>query len=153
VLLVPSILLVAWFAAFFEAPIVDRAISSLTVPFSMRVFGMNLIAYLLLGLIFLLIRRATLKRKPAAGLPKSSATENVLDASLRQTVQSFLPAADSADTDRLAAAYSRDFRCIRVADAGGFVQLTAEQMLSFLRRAASGKVVGHAVPIKNSVIH
>ncbi len=106
-----------------------------------------------LGLVFPLLRRESLKRKAARASPKSQAAESVSDATLRQSVESFLAAADSADADRLAAAYSPDFLCVRVADAGGFVQLTAGQMLSFLRRATSGKVVGHAVPTKNSMIH
>jgi len=151
--LVPSILLSAWLAAFFGAPKVSQAITSLTVPISVRAFGTNLIAYLVLGLVFLLIRRVTLRRKTAAPSPKSHSAESVSDATLRQTVESFLAAADSADADRLATAYSPDFLCVRVADAGGFARLTAEQMLSFLRRATSGKVVDHAVPTKNSTIH
>jgi hypothetical protein len=151
--LLPSVLLAAWLAAFFGAPLVGQAITSLTVPFSLRAFGANLFAHLVLGLIFLLIRRASLNRKSASNSQKSNATESVSDTGLRQTVESFLTAADSADADRLATAYSPDFLCIRVADAGGFVQLSAEQMLSFLRRATSGKVVGQAVPTKNSVIH
>jgi len=151
--LVPAVLLAAWLAAFFGGPYVSQAISSLHVPTALRALATNLAAYAVLGLVFLLIRRASLKRKAAASSPDSQAPKSILDTGLRQAVESFLAAADSADTSRLAAAYAPDFLCVRVADAGGFVQLTAEQMLSFLRRATSGQVVGHAVPTKDSTIH
>lgn len=151
--LVPAVLLAAWLAAFLGVPYVGQAISSLNVPLSFRAIATNLVAYLVLGLVFLLLRRASLRRKAATGFQKSKPTETVSDASLRQTMQSFLAAADSADVDRLAAVYAPDFLCIRIADAGDFAQLTAEQMLSFLRRATSGKVIGHAVPTRDSTIH
>jgi hypothetical protein len=101
-------------------------------------FRTNLIAYLVLGLVFLVIRRATLGRKAAAASSKSQPAESLSDATLRQTVEFFLAAADSADVERLAVAYAPDFLCVRVADAGGFAQLTAEQMLSFLRHRYFG---------------
>ncbi len=151
--LVPAVLLAAWLAAFFGGPYVSQVISSLHVPFSLRATAANLFAYLALGLVLLLIRRASLKRKAAASSQNSQTPMTIPETGLRQAVESFLAAADSADTTRLAATYAPDFLCIRVADAGGFVQLTAEQMLSFLRSATSGKVVGHTVPTKNSTIH
>ena len=151
--LVPAALLAAWLAAFFGTSVVDQAISSLHLPLSSRSIATNLLAYFVLGLVFLLLRRATLKRKAAAPSPSSEAAAVIPEAGLRQAVESFLAAADSADTSRLAAAYAQDFLCVRVADAGGFVQLTADQMLSFLRSTTSGKAVGHVIPTKNSTIH
>lgn len=151
--LVPSILLAAWLAAFFGNSSVGQSISSLAVPFSIRAVAINLAAYLGLGLVFLLIRRASLKRTAAQSSLGSQAPMPIAETSLRQAVDSFLAAADSADTERLAATYAPDFLCIRVADAGGFVRLTAEQMLSFLASATSGKAVGHVVPARNSAIH
>ena len=151
--LVPAVLLASWLAAFFGGPYVSQAISSLHVPLSLRASATNLFAYLVLGLVFLLIRRASLKRKAASSSQNSQTPMTLPEAGLRQAVESFLAAADTADTSRLAAAYAPDFLCVRVADAGGFVQLTAEQMLSFLRNATSGQAVGHVVPTKNSTIH
>jgi len=152
--LLPAVAVAAWLASFFGAPIAGQAISALYVPLSWQSFSTNLLAYLVLGLAFLLIRRATMKRNAASTVSKKNETGGAIaDTGLRQTVESFLSAADSADVDRLAATYAPDFLCIRVADGGGFAQLTAEQMLSFLRRASSGQAVGHVVPTKNSTIH
>src|SRR5262249_47679270 len=152
--LLPAILIAAWLASFFGASGVEHSISGLNVPVSGKELGTNLLAYLVLGLVFLLIRRATLKRKPASSVSgKAEAGEEIADKGLRQTVESFLSAADSADVDRLAATYAQDFQCIRVADGGGLALLNAEQMLSFLRRATSGRAVAHEVPTKNSTIH
>jgi len=151
--LVPSLLLAAWLESFFGASVVSQAISSISVLVSWRALATNLIAYLVLGLVFLLLRRAALRRRATLAPSKSQAAEGVSGATLRQTVESFLAAADSADAERLAQTYASDFLCIRVADGGGFALLTAEEMLSFLCRATSGKVVNRAVPTKSSTIH
>ncbi|HWZ97548.1 MAG TPA: nuclear transport factor 2 family protein [Candidatus Dormibacteraeota bacterium] len=149
--LVPAVFIAAWLASFFGAPVVAQAISLMNVVLPIRALATNLLAYFALGLVFLLLRRAALKRTASAKKPET--TEPISNSGLRQTVESFLSAADTANVDRLAATYAPDFLCIRVADAGGFAQLTAEQMLSFMRRAISGKAVGHAVPTKTSTIH
>ena len=152
--LLPSVAVAAWLASFFGGPIVGQAISRLNVPVSWQSLSTNLLAYMVLGLVVLLIRRVTLKRNAAsAASRKTEAVGAIANTDLRQAVESFLTAADSADVDRLSATYARDFVCIRVTDGGGFAQLTSEQMLSFLRRATSGQAVGHAVPTKNSTIH
>jgi Domain of unknown function (DUF4440) len=152
--LLPAVLIAAWLGSFFGAQVVGQAISAVSLPLFWQNLATNLFAYLMLGLVFLVIRRATMKRGGASVGPKrAEARGGIGDTSLRQTVESFLAAADSADVDRLAATYAPDFQCTRVADGGGFVQLTADQMLSFLKRATSGKAVGHTVPTKNSTIH
>jgi hypothetical protein len=153
--LLPAVVIAACLASFFGAPLIGQAISGLTVSLSVRSLGTNLLAYLVLGLVFLLIRRATLKRN-ATGAPsgKLGMGNTTGDKDLRETVESFLSAADTANVDRLASVYAPDFACIRVADAGGFVQLTADQMLSFMRRAVSGQAnIKHAVPTQSTKVH
>lgn len=152
--LLPAVLVAAWLASFFGTAAIERALSGLAVLFSLRSFATNAFAFLLLGLVFLAISRATRKRsapRGAVAIPQSG--DAASDTTLRETVESFLAAADSGNVDRLAATYAPDFLCIRVADAGGFAQITADQMLSFLRRAFSGQAVGHTVPAKNTIIH
>jgi Domain of unknown function (DUF4440) len=153
--LVPAFFLAAWLASYFNSGVVTQVISLTAVILPIQSIAINLLAYLVLGLVFLLLRRETLKRKSSASSTNAGASREFISGSgLRETVESFLSAADTANVDRLAAAYAPDFACIRVADAGGFVQLTADQMLSFLRRAKSGQtVVGHAVPTQSTKIY
>ena len=108
-----------------------------------------------LGLLFLLIRRAVIERKGQRRYTRKIGTNSgaIVDTSLRQSVESFLAAADQVDLDSIAATYSEDFLCVRVADEGGFTQLTREQMLSFLKRSTSGAAGGHSVPSKDSQVH
>jgi len=127
-----------------------------TTPFPVvsRADVTNVIAYAVLGLLFLWISRTVMKRKartPAANAGSSQIS--VSDTDLRQTLDRFLGAADAVDLDAIAAIYTADFLCVRVADEGGFAHLTREQMLSFLKQATSGEAKGHSVPVKNSVIH
>jgi len=154
-LLIPALLVAAWLASFFDTSIIAQIFSLTTVVLSPRSIATNLLAYTAFGLIFLLLRRAAAKRS-ASKSPTTSADarESLSSSGLKETVESFLSAADTTNADLLAAAYAPDFSCIRVADAGGFVQLTAGQMLSFLRRVTSGQtVVGHAVPTQSTKIH
>jgi hypothetical protein len=153
--LIPALLVAAWLASFFDTPIIAQIFSLTTVVLSVRVVATSLLAYTFLGLVFLLLRRAASKRFAAEKkvIPTAS-HESFSGSDLKETVESFLSAADTANINLLAAAYAPDFTCIRVADAGGFVQLTADQMLSFLRRITSGQtVVGHAVPTQSTKIH
>jgi hypothetical protein len=153
--LVPSFFVAAWLAGYFNSGVITQVMSLTSVALSIRGVATNLLAYLVLGLVFLLLRRQAMKRAATkSSAPNPSARESIPDSGLSETVESFLSAADTANVDGLVSTYGPDFKCIRVADAGGFVQLTADQMLSFLRRATSGQtVVGHAVPTQSTKIH
>ena len=151
--LLPAVLLSASLAAYFGSSAVNEELSHLAASISLRNLASNLAAYLILGFIFLSAARMAVKRRMAAIQKKSRASAPAAGGDLNETVQAFLSAADSADLNRLAAIYAQDFLCVRIADAGGQTQLTADQMLSFLRRATAGEAVGHAVPIKDSKIH
>lgn len=72
----------------------------------------------------------------AAGTSLHSQNKNP-EPSLRQTVERFIRAADSGDTKTVAAIYDPTFTNIRVADDGGVVRLTREQVLQFLSRATA----------------
>lgn len=153
--LIPAFFLAAWLASYFNSGLVAQVISLTAVSLSIRGIATNLLAYLVLGLVFLLLRREMLKRAATKSSQASpEVPESISNSGLRETVESFLSAADTANVDRLATAYAADFTCIRVADAGGFVQLTADQMLSFMRRTISGQTdVKHAVPTQSTKIH
>jgi len=153
--LVPAFLIAAWLASYFSSGVVAQVISLTAVALSIRGIAINLLAYLVLGLVFLLLRREAIKRAAAkSSASNSSPAESMSGSDLSKTVESFLSAADTANVDGLAAAYAPDFKCIRVADAGGFVELTANQMLSFMRRAFAGQAnVRHSVPTSKTTIH
>jgi len=153
--LVPAFLIAAWLTSYFNTGVVAQVISLTTVALPIRGIATNLAAYLVLGLVFLLLRREAMKRAAAkSSASNSSQSESVPSASLRETVESFLSAADTANVDQLAAAYAPDFKCIRVADAGGFVELTANQVLSFMRRAVIGQAnIHHTVPTSKTTVH
>jgi hypothetical protein len=153
--LIPALVLASWLASFFDTSIVAQIFSLTTVVLSVRGIATNLLAYAILGLVFLLLRRAASKRFAAQRtVTPTPSREPASGSGLRETVESFLSAADTANVDLLATAYAPDFACIRVADAGGFIQLTADQMLSFLRRATAGQSAArHAVPTQSTKIH
>ena len=71
----------------------------------------------------------------------------------------FLASADSADTASLVEIYESNFTCVRVADDGGFVRLSREQMLAFLEQAVKDATarpngIGHAsVQTRETIIH
>ncbi len=95
-----------------------------------------------------------MKRKARTHAANTGSSQiSISDTDLRQTLDRFLGAADAVDLDSIAAIYTADFLCVRVADEGGFAHLTREQMLSFLKQATSGEAQGHSVPVRNSVIH
>src|SRR5262249_2062478 len=135
--------------------IVAQVISLTVVALSIRGIAINLLAYLVLGLVFLLLRREAVKRVAAkSSASNSSHGESMPGSDLRKTAETFLFSADTANLDGLAATYAPDFKCIRVADAGGFVELSADQMLSFMRRAVTGQAnVRHSVPTSKTTIH
>jgi hypothetical protein len=152
--LIPSVLATAWLEAFFGAPPVALAAAAMHLPVISRADATNLLAYAVLGLLFLWISRTVMKRKARTHAANTGSSQiSISDTDLRQTLDRFLGAADAVDLDSIAAIYASDFLCIRVADEGGFAHLTREQMLSFLKQATSGEAQGHSVPVKSSVIH
>ena len=61
-------------------------------------------------------------------------------AGLRDAVSRFLAAVDSGDVDSILAAYDSDFVCTRVADTGGFVRMSREDMVRFWERLDSRRI-------------
>jgi ketosteroid isomerase-like protein len=92
----------------------------------------------------------------SSDLLKMKAQGNI-DISLRDAVEHFIEAADRGDVKIVAATYAPEFMCVRVADEGGFVQLTREQMLAFWRNATSSPPAGqpgtHSIPTQKTTIH
>ncbi len=92
----------------------------------------------------------------SSGLLRMNAQGNI-DSSLRDAVEHFIQAADQGDIKTVAATYAPEFMCVRVADEGGFVQLTREQMLAFFRNATSSLPTGqpgaHSIPTQKTTIH
>jgi len=92
----------------------------------------------------------------SSGLSKMKAQGNI-DSSLRDAVEHFIEAADQGDIKTVADTYAPEFMCVRVADEGGFVQLTREQMLAFFRNATSSLPAGqpgaHSIPTQKTTIH
>jgi ketosteroid isomerase-like protein len=80
--------------------------------------------------------------------PKEAATKSDADTSLRKAVEHFIASADKADVEAVAAAYDPAFTCVRVADEGGVVRLSRDQILQVFKRAG-----GHTLPTKDTTIH
>ncbi len=99
---------------------------------------------------------APMEQIGSSGLLKMKAQGNI-DSSLRDAVEHFIEAADKGDIKTVAATYAPEFMCVRVADEGGFVQLTREQMLAFFRNATSSLPAGqpgaHSIPTQKTTIH
>jgi len=76
---------------------------------------------------------------------------------LREAAERFLAAADRGDVATLAATYTQDFMNVRVADEGGFVQLSRAQMLAFwqnaIRNSAGGGAGTPVVSTQKTTIH
>ena len=83
----------------------------------------------------------------------------IADSEWRNAIGRFLASADLADTGALVEIYDQHFSCVRIADDGGFVRLSREQMLTFLEQAVKDAVArptgsGHAaVQTRETVIH
>jgi hypothetical protein len=67
--------------------------------------------------------------------PKEAATKSDADTSLRKAVEHFIASADKVDVEAVAAAYDPAFTCVRVADEGGVVRLSRDQILQVFKRA------------------
>lgn len=80
-----------------------------------------------------------------------------IDSSLRVAVEHFIEAADRGDVATVAATYAPEFVSVRVADEGGFVRMTREQMLAFWKTATSSLPAGQpgapAIPTQKTTIH
>src|SRR5262249_3114484 len=130
--------------------------------------ALDVLAFCVIGLAWVWIRRkAAFARsrpaKPSARSGDRGSTINldvISNAQLRETMTSYLAAADQADTSSLAAIYDDNFKCVRVADDGGFTTLTSTQMLSFLNqavqsasRAFTGSGGHAAVQTRETTVH
>jgi len=72
-----------------------------------------------------------------------------VDSSLREAVEHFIQAADQGDLVTVVSIYDPGYVCVRVADEGGFVQLTRDQMITFWKTAIGKTAGGH--PVTNSI--
>jgi ketosteroid isomerase-like protein len=97
-----------------------------------------------------------MEQTESSGLLRMKAQGNI-DSSLRDAVERFIEAADHGDVATVAATYAPEFMSVRVADEGGFVQFTREQMLAFWRNATSSLPAGqpgaHSIPTQKTTIH
>lgn len=158
--LVPVVLVSAWLESAFNPDVIRHApAESARLSAQCRRMAMDLIGWPALGLAFVWLRRAVPFGRSSPQAPRSRTmeirTNGKLDTGLQRAVERFIASADKVDVGAVAALYDPAFACVRVADAGGFVHLTREQMLSFWRRAgrhpkASG---GHPVPTRETVLH
>jgi hypothetical protein len=81
-----------------------------------------------------------------------------LSAGVQKTLYWYLPELPISGEERynVAATYAPEFMCVRVADEGGFVQLTREQMLAFWNATSSppaGQPGTHSIPTQKTTIH
>jgi hypothetical protein len=154
--LVPVILLSAWLESALNSD-VARQVESIRLSGLYRHMGGDLIAWPVLALAFLGLRRVvSLGRR--SGKPKATASSTTaptiptraggaVDGEMQNAVERFIAAVDGGDVASVTATYDPGFTCVRVADEGGFVRLTREQMLSFFNRSG-----GHAIPTKDTMI-
>lgn len=158
--LVPVVLVSAWLEGAFNTDVMRHApAESARLSAQHRRMAMDLIGWPALGLAFIWLRRALPFGRSKPQAPHSSTmeirTNGKIDAGLQGAVEHFIASADKADVAAVAALYDPAFACVRVADAGGFVHLTREQMLSFWHRAGghSKPSGGHSVPTRETVLH
>jgi hypothetical protein len=159
---VPAMLLSAWLETKLGPAFAGSLSSDLA---AYRHMALDVFAFSVIALVFVWLRLKTARKTIAmqSGLQQSKrigATnmDAVANPELRNIMGRFLAAADSADTASLAEIYDRTFTCIRVADDGGFVHLSRQQMLAFLdqtvKDAARSSGSGHAaVQTRETTIH
>jgi hypothetical protein len=157
--LVPAILVSAWLGSAFSSTVASHPFAEgARLSALYRQMGQNLVAFLVLALSVVLVRRVL----PFGSAPESPTphralairTEGDIDAGLQAAVERFLEAADRADIETVVAIYDPAFTCVRVADEGGFVRLTREQMVSFWKRAVGqSQGGGHAIPARETTLH
>jgi hypothetical protein len=158
--LVPVVLVSAWLESAFNSDVIRHVpAESARLSAQYRRMAMDLIGWPALGLAFVWLRQAVPFGRSKPQAPRSSMmeirTKGSIDAGLQGAVERFIASADKADLAAVAALYDPAFACVRVADEGGFVHLTREQMLSFWRRAggSSNASGGHSVPTRETVLH
>jgi Domain of unknown function (DUF4440) len=158
--LVPAILVSAWLEGAFNSGVASQALEQgARLSAQYRRMGMDLMGWPVLGLAFVSLRRALPFGRPRSTISHSSRmvikAEGDSDAGLQGAVERFIEAADKADVAAVAALYDPAFACVRVADEGGFVHLTREQMVAFWQRAGGGshRPGSHSVPTRETVLH
>jgi hypothetical protein len=160
---VPAVLLSAWLETKLS-PAFAGSFSSDSVAY--RHMALDVLAFSVIGLVFVWLRLKTARRAAFASRSRSTQPRNVgatnmdavTDPELRSSMGRFLASADAADTTSLAQIYDQSFNCVRVADDGGSVRLSREQMLAFMeqavRDATTRGTTGHAgVQTGETTIH
>lgn len=98
-----------------------------------------------------------ISRPAANSTSPNGKTADEESAELRSAVERFIAAADRGDLTVVAAVYTEDFASVRVADEGGFVQLTRDQMLAFMqsavRSSSAGGRTAPAISTQTTTIH
>jgi hypothetical protein len=119
----------------------------------------NVAAYLLFAVAAAAARRVWQRRAGSRAFtvaPTGIATGEGA-AGLQAAVERFIASADAGDATALVGAYDPGFTCARVADEGGLVTLTREQMAAIWARAtgaaAGTPAPGHEVPTRDTTIH
>jgi len=108
------------------------------------------------------IRRTIQQRRARARspLPAGRSTTEVhgdalIAPDLLEASEQFLRSVDNGDGERVQAAYDPEFSCVRVADSGGFAQLSRSRMLAFFARESGkeGRSIGHAIPTGETMLY
>ena len=120
--------------------------------------GLDLLIWPAIGLAFYNFRRLLAKRttlKPPSAHPNPAGEPaNATPQSLEGAINRFIAAADAGEVAVIAATYSADFTCVRVADNGGFARLSGEQMLAFWGSPTKpGTGQKHSLPTRSTAIH
>jgi len=161
---VPAVLLSAWLETKLSPQFGESFSSDIN---AYRHMGVDVLAFSAIALVFVslrlkIARRSAPTRPSRSQQPAGVGATNmdaIADPELRDTTARFLASADSADTATLAETYDRNFFCVRIADDGGFVRLSREQMLNFLDHAVkdatsrAGRTGHAAVQTRETAIH
>ena len=161
---VPAVLLSAWLETKLS-PAFAGSLSSDAVTY--RHMVEDVLAFSVIALVFVWLRlkaarKGAIKKQPQSQQPKNVGATNmnaVSNPELRSSMGRFLASADSADTSSLSEIYARNFTCIRIAEDGGFIHLSREQMLAFLEQTVRDATThpggnGHAtVQTRETIIH
>ncbi len=161
---VPAVLLSAWLETKLS-PAFAGSLSSDAIAYrhmALDVFAFSAIAQVCVWLRLKMARRAGPAQQSRPQQSNNVGATNmdaIADPELRSSMVRFLASADSADTKALAEIYEPNFTCIRIADDGGFVRLSCDQMLAFLEQAVKDATArpngsGHAsIQTRETTIH
>lgn len=143
----PAWIVSAWLATAFHGSLAGPPVPFVTALGSeSKSIAMNLGGFAIAAIVAYAALRRFPARRAAAGTGPAAAPAATIawnhgtaqsDAALRDALARFLGAADVGDFATAEAIYDAGFTCVRVADAGGFVRLSREQMLAFWRRAVA----------------